>query len=183
LVRVAESLVQRPIAKAQSARSPGGVMRQATSMLQASAAAAAATPAELETEEEPEVEEKPGGRAADGRGARGQRFASEETTVEESEIEEPSSEQTEGAGEPARARTKVGPLATPIPRKRKRSKGKTRQIRKAPAKTSRGATSDSLPPAPLRVGPCLARSPKWTMSWSGSALSRPSYVPLSMENR
>ena len=43
--RVAESLVQAADREAQSARSPGGVMRQATTMLQAGAAAAAATPA------------------------------------------------------------------------------------------------------------------------------------------
>jgi len=99
--RVAESLVQAADREAQSARSPGGVMRQATSMLQASAAAAAATPAELETEEEPEVEEKPEVEPPMAAEPEVKGFASEETTVEESEIEEPSSEQTEGAGEPS----------------------------------------------------------------------------------
>jgi hypothetical protein len=54
--RVADSLVQAADREAQSARSPGGVMRQATSLLQASAAAAAAAPTEPKIEEpEPEA--------------------------------------------------------------------------------------------------------------------------------
>ncbi len=59
--RVADSLVQAADREAQSARSPGGVMRQATALLEAGAPAAAATAAEPEAEEpeaeEPEAEE------------------------------------------------------------------------------------------------------------------------------
>ena len=56
--RVADSLVQAADREAQSARTPGGVMRQATSLLQASGPSAAATPTvEPEVEEEPEVEQ------------------------------------------------------------------------------------------------------------------------------
>jgi len=58
--RVADSLVQAADREAQSARSPGGVMRQVTSQLQTRSPAAAAKPTEPEVEEpmaeEPEAE-------------------------------------------------------------------------------------------------------------------------------
>ncbi len=57
--RVADSLVQAADREAQSARSPGGVIRQATTQLQTPAPAPAPTPAPVEQapEPEPEVEE------------------------------------------------------------------------------------------------------------------------------
>jgi F0F1-type ATP synthase membrane subunit b/b' len=76
--RVADSLVQAADREAQSARSPGGVMRQATSMLQSSAAAAASS-------EEPKVEQPP--MAAPPMATR--------PTIAEPEVEEADSEQTE----------------------------------------------------------------------------------------
>ncbi|MGA9761940.1 MAG: hypothetical protein WBQ14_05915 [Gaiellaceae bacterium] len=83
--RVADSLVQAADREAQSARSPGGVMRQATSLLQAGAAAAAETPPTVESKvEEPEAE-KP--EIAQPMAAEPEASAPEEPEVEESEPE------------------------------------------------------------------------------------------------
>ena len=92
--RVADSLVQAADREAQSARSPGGVMRQATSLLQSSAAAAAAAPAAEPEVEGPEVEEEP---------ERPMAVEPEATTTEELEVEETGSEQIEEPDEPRKS--------------------------------------------------------------------------------